>query len=362
VDSIGTKSPDPDDIDLEFEAMTAELELELDVEQTASVAGPEPTQAPASCVAAAETAAETAPQDLPPRAAMTPDPEWLAPPKPPELVVPPKPERPDDGVVNWWAKVFPHIVWLSVLAGLTGQVFGFAEFFGGTWIAWIIAVVLGGTFEFMMVACSSRGLRAIGLGRTWKEFTPFLLLGTAAAGFAAYMNMNHFSGWLGLAAATVSMLGYSAHVFSHLYDELEHRKALGEWVSEKAEIESEIKARADAERAEYDRYRSQVAEQRTRNLASSAPPQQLADRPLASPPAAKAAAKPAERKRTSRIGGRVSKDEAIRIGVEQNAETPAKLRDALTSAGHKLPASTTTIENWCKVIKAELAALPTNRP
>jgi hypothetical protein len=362
VDSVGTMSPEPDDLDAAFQTMVNnDPELAAIVAPPTSTPATDPT-APARSCAAPPDAPDLTPQDPGPPATVAPEPDWLAPPKPPELVVPPKPDRPETGVVNWWAKVFPHIVWLSVLAGLTGQVFGFAEFFGGTAIAWVIAVVLGGTFEFMMVACSSRGLRAIGLGRTWREFTPFLFLGTGAASFAAYMNLNHFEGWLGMAAATVSMLGYSAHVFSHLYDELEHRKQLHEWEIDKAEIEAEIKTRAEAERAEYDAYRSQVAEQRTRGLAAGAPTPRPADPPRQhTSPAAKATAKAANAK-PSRGGGKPSKDEAVRIGVERNAATPAKLRDALIAAGYKLPASSSTIENWCKVIKAELDALPANRP
>lgn len=346
MDSAGIRTPEPDDIDLEFTAIVANIDLLA--------------ATPASCLGPAqEPAAPTeAPAPSPP-----PPPErtWEPPPKPPELVVPPKPDRPQTGgVVNWWAKAFPHIVWLSVFAGLSGQVFGFAEFFGGTKLAWVIALALGGTFEFMMVACSSRGLRAIGLDRGWSEYLPFLILGTAAAGFAAYMNLNHFDGWLGLAAATVSMLGYTAHVTAHLFDELEHRTALKEWEDQKDEIEAEIKARADAERAEYDHYRSQLAKQRSRDLTT--PPEPTSAPKATTSPAAKATPKTTTGRPTSNAGGKISKADAIRIGIDQGAHTPAKLKAAIKADGYKLPASPSTIENWCKDIKAQLGLAQQNRP
>jgi hypothetical protein len=266
--------------------------------------------------------------------------------------------------VNWWAEAFPHIVWLSVVAGLTGQIFGFAEFFGGTKIAWAIAAVLGGTFEFMMVACSSRGLRAIGLGRGRWECAPFLLLGTAAAGFAAYMNVNHFAGWLGLAAGTVSLLGYFAHVFAHLYEELEHREQLQTWEQEKEAIEAEIKTRAAADRAEYDDYRADLVAQRKDLARQRAEDQATAAEP--DPPAedttkshrrapAKPGGKPGEKRHPTRVlGMRDRREQALQLGVSQRASTPAKLRAEMQAAGLKLPSSDTTLENWCREIKVRL--------
>lgn len=288
-----------------------------------------------------------------------PPPDMLAPPKAPELVIPPKPHRPETGVVNWWAKAFPHIVWLSVIAGLAGQIFGFAEFFGGTAIAWTIAVVLGGTFEFMMVACSSRGLRAIGLNRSRKEVAPFLLLGTAAAGFAAYMNVNHFEGWLGLAAGVVSGLGYAAHVFSHLYEELEHRKEFKNWEREKIAVQREIKERAARERMRYETFQAELAEQRREATRRAVKPPMAITSGTSTPPPAlprSSTANPTTSKKSgSKTPGKATKDEAVRIGVEQKAATPARLRDALLAAGYALPSSSTTVENWCREIKVQLS-------
>lgn len=368
MDAIGAHAPEPDDRYM-FDSIVANLDIdEAGIEQAATEPEPAPAAAPATVTPEPALAATTAPEPAPkptsdqertvvptaPEPAASPPPataDLLAPPKPPELVVPPKPQRPDSGVVNWWAKAFPHIVWLSVIAGLAGQIFGFAEFFGGGPVAWIIASVLGGTFEFMMVACSSRGLRAIGLGRSWREFTPFLLLGTAAAGFAAYMNVNHFAGWLGLAAGTVSLLGYAAHVFSHLYEELEHRKDLAEWEAEKAKVEAEIKARADADRAEYDAYRAEIAQHRrdvTRKLATASAPSPAPAQPA---PADTDSAKPASKtsgRPTAKKPGKPELDRATALDwVATSAPDagPAAVRQHFTAKGFEVPTDR-TLRRW----------------
>lgn len=362
MDAIGAHAPEPDDRYM-FDSIVANLDIdEAGIEQAATEPEPAPAAAPAT--ATPEPAPEPAPKPTSdqertvvptaPEPAASPPPataDLLAPPKPPELVVPLKPQRPESGVVNWWAKAFPHIVWLSVIAGLAGQIFGFAEFFGGGAVAWIIASVLGGTFEFMMVACSSRGLRAIGLGRSWREFTPFLLLGTAAAGFAAYMNVNHFAGWLGLAAGTVSLLGYAAHVFSHLYEELEHRKDLAEWEAEKAKVEAEIKARADADRAEYDAYRAEIAQHRrdvTRKLATASAPSPAPAQPA---PADTDSAKPASKtsgRPTAKKPGKPELDRATALDwVATSAPDagPAAVRQHFTAKGFEVPTDR-TLRRW----------------
>lgn len=304
---------------------------------------------------AGPTSAESQPHPSPP-----PPPP---PPAPPELVVPPRPPRPR-GLVDTLSSLFPHVLWLSVIAGLAGQIYGFAEFFGGGVFGWGIAAVLGGVFEFMMVTCSSRGLRAIGENRSWREFVPFLVIGTAAAGFAAYMNVNHFVGFLGLAACSITAIGYLAHVFSHLYDELERRKTLAAWELEKTRVENEIQARAAAERAEYEQYRraqiqARAEAERAALTAHGTAPPPAAPTPsaptspsgsAAPPPAAKTPAKRSQKKSP----GRATKAEAVRIGVDQKLATPAALRAGLTEAGYTLPASTSTVENWCRAIKAQL--------
>jgi hypothetical protein len=366
--AIGADAPEPD-----VRAVFEQLVAGIDVAEPEADPGPVPaeTEPTETEAASAKPQPTVAPAEAPPvpRAAPVPvedrerpaDPQLgvdaFAPPKPAELVAPPEPERHESWGVDSWARAFPHLVWLSVVAGLAGQVFGFATAFGMTAIAWIVAGVLGGTFEFMMVSCSSRGLRAIGLGRSWREFVPFLLLGTVANVVAAYMNLSHFEGWLGIAACMVSVLGYLAHVFSHLYDEVENRKQMKAWTEERDRVQAELAARAAAERAAYDVFQQELTVQRRealRKLSEGAKPPTPSAPPTRpeEPPAA--TSKPALRKSSKKPTGKATKADAVRIGVEKRVYTPAPLRQALTELGYPLPSSETTIENWCKVIKTEL--------
>lgn len=353
MDAVSARNPDPDDA---FNAVVAGLD-EASLEAGAAACELPLDESPPAGRLTPAASPQLQPVRRPeaPIPATRPAMEVTAPPKPPELRIPPQPQRNTDGVVNWWARAFPHIVWLSVAAGLAGQVFGFAEFFGGGAVAWVVACLLGGTFEFMMVACSSRGLRAIGLARSRREVAPFLVLGTLAAGFAAFMNVQHFAGWLGMAAGAVSLLGYFAHVFSHLYDELDYRTVLTAWKREKAAVEAQLRSREDAERAEYDAYQAELSRQRRRMLADVVSPKPVPE-PVAEPVKnTPAQVRPARKVSATKPTGpvRATKDDAIRMGVETGANTPAVLRGKLVRAGYTLPSSSTTIENWCREIKKQ---------
>ncbi|MGM0724186.1 MAG: hypothetical protein ACQEXM_26975 [Actinomycetota bacterium] len=352
-------------------------DTEASTDASPAPAPPQPAPGPTS--AAAPT------QQAPTEPAATPgtddNKESSAVPTPPALTIPDPPFRPDNGVVNWWAKAFPHVVWLSVVSGLAGQVYGFAEMFGSTPGAWIAAAVLGGTFEFMMVACSSRGLRAIGLGRAWTEVVPFLLIGTIAAALACLMNVTHFELWLGIAAGTVSGLGYAAHVFSHLYDELEHRALLIAWRIEKAKIEQEIERRTRREHREYEERLALMKRREQESELTTSPTSQY---PRRRTPAAAGTTsttsvdvtKSADRTRATSTNApnrspgsrraaespKATKADALRIGRQAGVDTPAPLKRALLEAGLKLPQSATTIETWCTEIKKYTRSEPATPP
>ncbi|MBP2371349.1 hypothetical protein [Pseudonocardia parietis] len=348
-----------------------------DADPAASTTDGQPTELPPPSDPPPTPAASEAPKTEPPastpvRSEAAPSREESPPPSAPQLAIPPPPVRPDGGVINWWSNAFPHVVWLSVVSGFAGQVYGFGTLFGGTIGAWTVAVALGGTFEFMMVACSSRGLRAIGLGRSWTEFIPFLLIGTMAAALACAMNVTHFPGWLGIAAGTVSALGYAAHVFSHLYDELAHRAEFNAWLLEKAKIELEIERQVRAERRQYESYldrqtrlQQEAAQPATAQSRSASPARSRAaaaqTTSTTSVDATKRASRPAKSS-TSRAnrplprpgqGDRptAKKADAIRIGRATGIDTPAPLREALIAQGLQLPRSSTSIETWCAEIK-----------
>lgn len=67
-------------------------------------------------------------------------------------------------------------------------------------------------------------------------------------------------------------------------------------------------------------------------------------------PEATARKRPASHTSTSKL----DKAAALRIGVEQHARTPSKLREALHTAGYTVTQAQSTVENWCAAIRQQL--------
>ena len=264
----------------EFEAITAGLRLDSEIagaeqEPAESPAEPAPKPQQSPQPASSQSALEQAGGDYdllrPPAAQTTPVATLPDVEAPPELTEPPRPKLKTSRLLQRWANAFPHLIWLSVIAGLLGQVYGWTiEFaFAGPYVAVAVAVTLGGTFEFIMVAASSRGLRDIGLNRPMWQCVAFLAVGTACAGLAFWMCLHHFDGSLmtvGQAAAAATAIGYLAHVKSHLFDELDNRRLVAEWERECERVRAEIQARHERARAEHDAYQAQVRKARLQSL------------------------------------------------------------------------------------------------
>jgi hypothetical protein len=189
---------------------------------------------------------------------------------------------------------------------------------------------------------------------------PFLIVGTAAAAFAAYMNKAHFPGWLGLAACGVSSIGYIGHIFSHLFDEIENRERLKAWLKAKEEIEAQIKALQAAEQARYARQVENEAAREEAEIAritaqTTAVARSRAAEAVPAPSASgadpEARSATSNRKPSGKGRGKIGKDDAVQLGLERGVDTPAPLKAAILEAGWELPKSTSTIENWCRLIK-----------
>lgn len=359
------------------EVITAELDAELDIDTApieqaitteqhpvAPAPSPAPTPEPDNREQAPGPASTPNPEPEPAApvtaaagAAVAVLPEIEA---PPELVVPPEPVLNTSALVTWWAKAFPHLVWLSVIAGLVGQIYGWTETFGGGLIAVAVAVVLGGTFEFIMVAASSRGLRDIGRNRSPWQAAAFLVAGTACAGMAFWMNLHHFTGTLalaGVAAAAATAIGYLAHVAVHFFDELDNRRELAAWEKKRDRIAAEIAAREAKVRAEHDAYQTELRKARAEELkartrpAPANTPRAAASRGAIPAQAPRSAAtKPTARKNTGPKKATLA--DARVVFKPGQVEMPKQIADALIAQGFKAP-HPNSVQNWSKQLRAE---------
>lgn len=370
---------DPDDnhkFDETFEALTAQL-ADLDVDLTTEPGVPDP---PAATAAASTPPSASVPSLHQERTAAPPAPPSPANTEkattlpdieaPPELVIPPEPEVETSVMVNWWANAFPHLVWLSVVSGLVGQIYGWTETFGGGLVAIAVACVLGGTFEFIMVAASSRGLRDIGRGRPIWQALAFLTAGTSCMAMAFWMNLHHFTGALelaGMAAAASTAIGYTAHVAVHLFDELDNRAKRAAWQKECDRITAEIRAREEKTRAEHDAYQAELRKARAEELKTrtqhTAPQLQPTTTAVATTPrpaaaetpkpeiAAKAPARKPVPAKEIPAKDKVSKDEVLTWALRQEEPpTSGEVLRHFEKTGRELPTDR-AVRNWLADIK-----------
>lgn len=341
MDAIGAYAHEPDD-----RSLFAEIVASLGDPTTGQAVQPGPD----GHVAPLPPAQEQAPPILAPAPAPVPAIEPIplpAKPQPPALNMPNMPTL--SGLDA--AKTTGHIASLtgyimSVGVGAFGQIM-----FLGTWLAgmmsapgnWIAAVVGAAFAEIGMIGAGNSSLTKRGDGGRWK------LLFTVACFVCASAVTMQVAHWLPKGPGVAMVFGLGSFVGFLIHMTIEHGKIrdhedrMTRYEAELATFQAEEQARYEQELAAYN---AAVAEQRRQHRQDVQAAKKISA-PVG-PPDAKAPAKPE--------GGRATKSDALRIGVERKAATPAKLRDALTDAGYTLPSSSTTVENWCKEIKAALAA------
>lgn len=282
----------------------------------------------------------------------------------PELVRPNKPEPDRDDALQRFATWFSKLVWLAVAAGLGGQVVGWADVFGGTIPGYIVAVVVGGVFEYVMVAASSRGMVDLGDGYSKWQVAVFLAIGTVCAAFAVAMILVHFTAGplpelgltehqaasTGVAAAGAAALGYCAHLASHFPVELANRRRLRAWEAADKQWCDEEKQRQQRRRALHD----EVEAQRLRAAVPTTPAQPAADPEPVPAPKPKPKPKPKSKaKATGKSAGgtsrKPSKADAVAFARDHGITTGPELRDAMRDAGWDTTApSRQSWHNWAR--------------
>ncbi|RSN06001.1 hypothetical protein DMC63_37985 [Streptomyces sp. WAC 05977] len=377
MDAIGAHAPEPDDRS-KFDSIVANLKIvaNLDTDEPgteqADVAGPEPEneiapaapeapQAPPPAPAPkADRERAAAPNPVPPPPPVTVpapaqvvEPVPLAPlpqpvkPERPDLVKPTRPDPPQLGAAKntgHYASLTGYI--MSVGVGAFGQIM-----FLGTWLAnmlpapgnWIAAAIGAAFAEIGMIGAGNSSLTKRADGGRWK-----LLFGVACFVCAGAVTMQ-VAHWLPKGFGVALVFGLASFVGFLIHMTIEHSK-IRDHEDRMANYEKAMKAFRAEEQARYEQdlaaYEAAVAEQQRQRRQIEQAAKKSAEPAEPPQPVAKPPAKPA--------GGRATKADALRIGVQHKARTPAKLRDALIEAGYGLPASSTTVENWCKDIKAQL--------
>ena len=215
--------------------------------------------------------------------------------------------------------------------------------FLGTWLAamlpapgnWVAAVVGAAFAEIGMIGAGNSSLTKRRAGGRWRML--FAVACFVCAG-AVTMQMTH---WMPKGFGVALVFGLGGFVGFLIHMAIQHSKLRDyedrqtAYAVELAEYEAKRQERYAEDLNEY--HATVTEQQRERREAAKAtaptPPQSATPR-----------------RRTK--GGKVTKDDAIRIGRERGITKPAPLRDAIIDAGYSPPASKTTLENYCKELKA----------
>jgi len=357
---LGPAEDQPDDVFAQLAAQLEEMPSQLDDVRPATSppvapesAEPEPVPEPESVpepVAAAAPALVPAPSPAPappaPAAVALPQPIPRAADDPPPLRVN-KPEPPD-------AKHFRTAgalgvgYWMSVGVGAVGQIASFGSLIasgldGKMKILGYVAAAFGAAFaEITMIGAGSSSLKRRYAGGAWKSL---LLVACLVCAYATILNVLHWAPiQIGLAVmfGGGSLVGFAAHTMAEHLAAKDYETQLAAYNAAVAERNAKIEAQnASRRRAE---------EKALREAVKTAP------QPSAEPAPVSAPAKQAKPAQSKAPDGVVDKQTAVQLGIARQACTPAVLKAELLKEGHELPASDTTIKNWCREIKSSLSS------
>lgn len=396
---LGAEAPEPDDdqkqkLDEKFNALVADIDVAA-IEQAAATPEPEASEpaAPTPPVDPPPTNTTTAttpsipapPAELPapvpplPAAAMAAAPA-AAPPRP---VMPPRPtviveheprvisapRRPDDKHFRM-EKALDVGYWMSVGVGVVGQIASFGGMIASSLPGEMKykalaygAAALGAAFaEITMIGSGSAALKRRYHEGSWKWLAA---IAWVVCLYATTLNIIH---WAPIDAALAvmfgggSLVGFTAHTVAEHLAARDYERDLVVYREKVAEIEAEQRAEAEKARREQERHHrllEETAKAAAKAAAAAVPPAAPAvpapeTRPVPTKPAKPAAKAPAATSPAKRLTVKASKEDALRVGVEKKAATPATLKTALKDAGFELPSSSSTIENWCREIKSQL--------
>ena len=266
------------------------------------------------------------------------------PPAQPQPQPKPEPQRqplkPPTAPTFWGSRALEAVYWIAILTGAIGQVIFFGGLFDLGWAGYAAAAIIATTAETIMISAGDTALKFFTNGVPGRRWWIFLAVSIVAALTAAALNVTHWWGEnksMAVLFGGIAMLGYILHITDGFVHALSYREA-------KAAYEAEVKRREDEAAKAAAPAPAPVPAPRTASPAHAAAPK--------AKPAAKSTSRP---KAKGKGKGKVAtKQIAVQLGVERRADTPAALARVLHDAGYA-PASESSVKNWCRAIKAELA-------
>lgn len=257
----------------------------------------------------------------------------------------PKPEpqrqplKPPTAPTFWGSRALEAVYWIAILTGAIGQVIFFGGLFNMGWPGYVAAGIIATTAETIMISAGDTALKFFTNGVPGRRWWIFLAVSIVAALTAAALNVTHWWGEnvsMAVLFGGIALLGYILHVTDGFVRAIAYREA-------KAAYETEVQRR-EAEAAK--------AAAATTTLEPAPVPAKSTSPARPAAPKAKPAAKTATKSKSK--GKVANKALAVKLGVERRADTPAALARVLHDAGYA-PASESSVKNWCRAIKAELA-------
>ncbi len=226
--------------------------------------------------------------------------------------------------------------WMSVAVGAIGQIVSFGGMISPNmpadiaWTAYLAAAMLAAFAEITMVGCGTAALKRRFNEGAWKALASIACL---VCLYATALNAIHWypvDPGMAVMFAGGSFLGFTAHFIAEHTAASDYEKALARYREAAGISQPDDTKPAGSSRPTKKR---------------PAEPKPTGAKPSTRRTSSKTTAKPKAK------GNTATKDDAVRVGIEKGATTPAALKSALIEEGYALPKSQTTVENWCRAIR-----------
>ncbi|OLZ51682.1 hypothetical protein BS329_15570 [Amycolatopsis coloradensis] len=239
-----------------------------------------------------------------------------------------------------------------IVVGFVGQIVGFGKLFGGTLAAYLVALIIGGAFELVMVSFGDKALAMRVEGYKTRQWIPFLIASAISAITAAAINLHHWSSVDITAAAIIggtAFFGYIGHIFSGFVAGTKYKRERGARDKVLLEIADEQRREADALRKQEEK---RIRE--TTQAADPGPARQSSPPPVTVTATARQPArdKPRTKRQQSTSGNEPSEERRLKKEValpwmlaQPERPGPAEVNRHFEKQGYA-PVNSSTIRRW----------------